>query len=292
MKTADENREAAFAAAAMIVPAVEAGVGRNWLPVLIVGLASELLYCIQREPKGELPGWMSMLRVATMLFLASWLMGRIAEPWPGRAAEYVVPLAVLVLAAASVRMGSEEAAAAAGVLRYGIYGVLALLLVAGVKEVSWQELRPKAELPDGALAAILLLPLMSSHKRGSCNALPLAAILGSIVAAGAYNLYEYSRTLSINGAAERMESIAACAITAGYFGMLSWLLDGCAKERKDTGSIRKRNVLLMAVAVYGLYILNIAHRPWIYVLMELLLWGILPPIVTMKRNLKKYEKSA
>ena len=87
MKTADENREAAFAAAAMIVPAVEAGVGRNWLPVLIVGLASELLYCIQREPKGELPGWMSMLRVATMLFLASWLMGRIAEPWPGRAAD-------------------------------------------------------------------------------------------------------------------------------------------------------------------------------------------------------------
>lgn len=292
MKTEAEKRDSAFAAMALTVPAAEAAVGKNWLPVLIVGLAAWLLCSWTAGERPRIPGWLSGLRILTMVLLIAWIMERTSEPWPGRGAQFAVPLALLVLGVVSVQKGAEQAAAAAGVLRYGIYGILAVLMVAGLGDIPWKSLAPKAELPDGPLAAVMLLPLLAVHRKEQGNPLPIAAVLASIVTVGATSLYEYSRGLSIAGAAEHLESLAACAITVGYFGTVSWLLDGCAAER-DNG--RRRNgwgVFGTAAVAYAVYLLKIPHAPWLYAGLELLFWGVLPLFVAPKRNLKNKEKDA
>ena len=292
MKTEAEKRDSAFAAMALTVPAAEAAVGKNWLPVLIVGLAAWLLCSWTAGERPRIPGWLSGLRIMTMVLLIAWILERTSEPWPGRGAQFAVPLALLVLAAVSVQKGAEQAAAAAGVLRYGIYGILAVLMVAGLGDIPWKSLAPKAELPDGPLAAVMLLPLLAVHRKERGNPLPIAAVLASIVTVGATSLYEYSRGLSIAGAAEHLESLAACAITVGYFGTVSWLLDGCAAEQDNS---RRRNgwgVFGTAAVAYAVYLLKIPHAPWLYAGLELLFWGVLPLFVSPKRNLKNKEKDA
>lgn len=292
MKTEAEKRDSAFVAMALTVPAAEAAVGKNWLPVLIVGLAAWLLCSWTAGERPRIPGWLSGLRILTMVFLIAWILERTSEPWPGRGAQFAVPMALLVLAAVSVQKGAEQAAAAAGVLRYGIYGILAVLMVAGLGDIPWKSLAPKAELPDGPLAAVMLLPLLAVHRKEQGNPLPIAAVLASIVTVGATSLYAYSRGLSIAGAAEHLESLAACAITVGYFGTVSWLLDGCAAEQDKS---RRRNgwgVFGTAAAAYAVYLLKIPHAPWLYAGLELLFWGVLPLFVAPKRNLKNKEKDA
>ena len=292
MKTEAEKRDSAFAAMALTVPAAEAAVGKNWLPVLIVGLAAWLLCSWTAGERPRIPGWLSGLRIITMVLLIAWILERTSEPWPGRGAQFAVPLALLVLAAVSVQKGAEQAAAAAGVLRYGIYGILAVLMVAGLGDISWKCLVPRAELPDGPLAAVMLLPLLAVHRKEQGNPLPIAAVLASIVTVGATSLYEYSRGLSIAGAAEHLESLAACAITVGYFGTVSWLLDGCAAERDNSGRRNGWGVFGTAAVAYAVYLLKIPHAPWLYAGLELLFWGVLPLFVSPKRNLKNKEKDA
>lgn len=292
MKTEAEKQDSAFAAMALTVPAAEAAVGKNWLPVLIVGLAAWLLCSWTAGERPRIPGWLSGLRIMTMVLLIAWILERTSEPWPGRGAQFAVPLALLVLAAVSVPKGAEQAAAAAGVLRYGIYGILAVLMVAGLGDIPWRSLAPKAELPDGPLAAVMLLPLLAVHRKEQGNPLPIAAVLASIVTVGATSLYEYSRGLSIAGAAEHLESLAACAITVGYFGTVSWLLDGCAAEQNNSGRRTGWGVFGTAAVAYAVYLLKIPHAPWLYAGLELLFWGVLPLFVAPKRNLKNKEKDA
>lgn len=292
MKTEAEKRDSAFAAMALTVPAAEAAVGKNWLPVLIVGLAAWLLCSWTAGERPRIPGWLSGLRIITMVLLIAWILERTSEPWPGRDAQFAVPLALLVLAAVSVQKGAEQAAAAAGVLRYGIYGILAVLMVAGLGDIPWKSLVPKAELPDGPLAAVMLLPLLAVHRKEQGNPLPIAAVLASIVTVGATSLYEYSRGLSIAGAAEHLESLAACAITVGYFGTVSWLLDGCAAEQYNSGRRNGWGVFGTAAVSYAVYLLKIPHAPWLYAGLELLFWGVLPLFVGPKRNLQNKEKDA
>lgn len=292
MKTGIEKRESAFAAMALTVPAAEAAVGKNWLPVLIIGLATWLFCSWTAGERPRVPYWLSRLRIVTLVLLIAWILERTSEPWPGKGSQFVVPLVLLVLAAVSVKKGAEQAAAAAGVLRYGIYGILAMMLVAGLGDIPWKNLAPKAELPDGTLTAVMLLPLLAMHRKEQGNPLPIAAVLASIVTVGATSLYEYSRGISVAGAAEHLESVAACAITVGYFGTISWLLDGCSTERGSTGKRTNREVFLTAAAAYAIYLLKIPHAPWLYAWLELLLWGFLPLLFAPKRNLKNNEKSA
>lgn len=292
MKTEAEKRESAFAAMALTVPAAEAAVGKNWLPVLIVALAAWLLCSWTAGERPAIPGWLSGMRIVTMVLLIAWILERTSEPWPGRGSRFVVPLVLLAIAAVSVRKGAEQAAAAAGVLRYGIYSILAVLMVAGLGDIPWKSLAPKAELPDGPLTAVMLLPLLAVHRKEQGNPLPIAAILASVVTVGATSLYEYSRGLSIAGAAEHLESLAACAITVGYFGTVSWLLDGCAAERDQSGKRNGWEIFGTAAAAYAVYLLRIPHAPWLYAALELLFWGILPLLAAPKRKLKKMEKDA
>lgn len=269
-----------FSIMALIVPAAEAAVGKNWLPTLMLVLVTFLLcswMSMQGEPDWK---WLYPLRLAALILLLSWALQQTHSCWPGEKAELAVPAGLLFLAAYSVWKGS--AIRASSVLRYGMYFILAVLSVLGIGQMNIENIQPKAELPDMELAAVLLLPLLA-RKTGKFfyNPVGIAALISSIAAGGCVSVYQFSRSVSIGGIAQHLESVAACAITVGYFALLCYLLDGISNK---TGAW---NVWTTALAAYGIYLLGIPLAPQVYVLLLILLWVIIPELWNMGEKIKK-----
>lgn len=143
MKTEKAYRP--FEVLALTVPATEAAVGKNWLPTLILTLAALLICtCVSTQEVPEWD-WLKKLQcIAAALILAK-LLEWTHRSWPGTGANYAVPAVLLALAAYGVQKGN--AIRGASVLRYGVYLVLALLAIAGLKQVKPQDLAPKAQVP-------------------------------------------------------------------------------------------------------------------------------------------------
>lgn len=284
MKTEKAYRP--FEVLALTVPAAEAAVGKNWLPTLILALAALLICtCVSTQ---EIPewDWLKKLQcIAAALILAK-LLEWTHRSWPGTGADYAVPAVLLALAADGVRKGS--AIRGASVLRYGVYLVLALLAIAGLRQVKPQDLAPRAQVPDLTIGAVLLLPLLSRRKGNA--AIPLngiAATAASVLTAGSDSIYEYSRGISLGGAATHLESLAASAITIGWFAAISFVLDS-VQEKAEKG----KGVWIPALLAYGIYLTGIDIRGEALAALELLLWGVIPLLWGLKKKLKKVEKSA
>ena len=201
-------------------------------------------------------------------------------------AALLAAMMLLTLAAYGVQKGN--AIRGASVLRYGVYLVLALLAIAGLKQVKPQDLAPKAQVPDLTLAAVLLLPLLS--RRNGNAAIPLngiAAAAASVLTAGSDSIYGYTRGISLGGAATHLESLAASAITIGWFAAISFVLDSVQEK-----SEKKKGVWIPALLAYGIYLAGIDIRGEALAALELLLWGVIPLLWGLKKKLKKVEKSA
>lgn len=284
MKTEKAYRP--FEVLALTVPAAEAAVGKNWLPTLILALAALLICtCVSTQ---EIPewDWLKKLQcIAAALILAK-LLEWTHRSWPGTGANYAVPAVLLALAADGVRKGS--AIRGASVLRYGVYLVLALLAIAGLRQVKPQDLAPKAQVPDLTIGAVLLLPLLS-RRNGNAD-IPLngiAATAASVLTAGSFSIYEYSRGISLGGAATHLESLAASAITIGWFAAISFVLDSVQEKAE-----KRKGVWIPALLAYGIYLTGIDIRGEALAALELLLWGVIPLLWGLKKKLKKIEKSA
>lgn len=284
MKTEKAYRP--FEVLALTVPAAEAAVGKNWLPTLILALTALLICtCVSTQ---EIPewDWLKKLQcIAAALILAK-LLEWTHRSWPGTGANYAVPAVLLALAADGVRKGS--AIRGASVLRYGVYLVLALLAIAGLRQVKPQDLAPKAQVPDLTIGAVLLLPLLS-RRNGNAD-IPLngiAATAASVLTAGSDSIYEYSRGISLGGAATHLESLAASAITIGWFAAISFVLDSVQEKAE-----KKKGVWIPALLAYGIYLTGIDIRGEALAALELLLWGVIPLLWGLKKKLKKIEKSA
>lgn len=273
-----------FQLLSLTIPAAEAAAGKNWLPTLILVLAS-VLVCTCVSALGEVNLlWLNDLRSIGVILLLSGLLGWTHRSWPGRGAEYVVPGILVLLAMYAVWQGG--AVRAASVLRYGVYLILLLMVLSGLLQFKPEQLRPRAEMPDMMLAAALLLPLLGRNSKG-WRVVPngAAAVASSLTTGGAASLYAFSRGLSVSGVSEHVESVAACAITVGWFASICYLLDSVKeKEEKD-----KRPWVIGLIA-YGIYALGIRFRAETFVAIELTLWAIVPAVWAVKEKMKKKQK--
>ena len=280
----DEKAYRPFQLLALIIPAAEAAAGRNWLPTLILALAS-VLVCTCVSALGEVNlQWLNDLRCIGVILLLSGLLGWTDRSWPGRGTEYVVPGVLTLLAMYAVWQGG--AVRTASVLRYGVYLILLLMALSGLLQFKAEQLRPRAEMPDMALTAALLLPLLGRKSRG-WRVVPngLAAVAASLVTGGAASLYAFSRGLSIAGVSEHVESVAACAITIGWFASICYLLDS-VKEKEE----RDKRPWVIGLIAYGIYVLGIRFRAETFVAIELLFWAIIPAAWAVKEKMKKKQK--
>lgn len=280
----DEKAYRPFQLLALTVPAAEAAAGKNWLPTLILALASVLVCTWISALADPNLQWLNDLRSIAAVLLLSGLLNWTHDCWPGRGAAYAVPGVLVLLAVYAVWRGS--AVRAASVLRYGVYLIFLLLAISGLLQLRWSQLRPRAELPSMALAAALLLPLLG-RKGKTWHVFPngLIAAAAAFITAGIASLYAYSRGLSLAGVTEHLESLAACALTAGWFASICYVLDSVKeKEEKDN------RIPFLGVLAYGIYALGVRFRPEIFVILELTLWAVIPTLWSMREKLRNGVK--
>ena len=280
----DEKAYRPFQFLALTVPAAEAAAGKNWLPTLILALASVLVCTWISALADPNLQWLNDLRSIAAVLLLSGLLNWTHDCWPGRGAAYAVPGVLVLLAVYAVWRGS--AVRAASVLRYGVYLIFLLLAISGLLQLRWSQLRPRAELPSMALAAALLLPLLG-RKGKTWHVFPngLIAVAAAFITAGTASLYAYSRGLSLADVTEHLESLAACALTAGWFASICYVLDSVKeKEEKDN------RIPFLGVLAYGIYALGVRFRPEIFVILELTLWAVIPTLWSMKEKLRNGVK--
>ena len=280
----DEKAYRPFQLLALTVPAAEAAAGKNWLPTLILALASVLVCTWISALADPNLQWLNDLRSIAAVLLLSGLLNWTHDCWPGRGAAYAVPGVLVLLAVYAVWRGS--AVRAASVLRYGVYLIFLLLAISGLLQLRWSQLRPRAELPSMALAAALLLPLLG-RKGKTWHVFPngLIAAAAAFITAGTASLYAYSRGLSLAGVTEHLESLAACALTAGWFASICYVLDSVKeKEEKDN------RIPFLGVLAYGIYALGVRFRPELFVILELTLWAVIPTLWSMKEKLRNGVK--
>ena len=280
----DEKAYRPFQLLALTVPAAEAAAGKNWLPTLILALASVLVCTWISALADPNLQWLNDLRSIAAVLLLSGLLNWTHDCWPGRGAAYAVPGVLVLLAVYAVWRGS--AIRAASVLRYGVYLIFLLLAISGLLQLRWSQLRPRAELPSMALAAALLLPLLG-RKGKTWHVFPngLIAAAAAFTTAGTASLYAYSRGLSLAGGTEHLESLAACALTAGWFASICYVLDSVKeKEEKDN------RIPFLGVLAYGIYALGVRFRPEIFVILELTLWAVIPTLWSMREKLRNGVK--
>ena len=280
----DEKAYRPFQLLALTVPAAEAAAGKNWLPTLILALASVLVCTWISALADPNLQWLNDLRSIAAVLLLSGLLNWTHDCWPGRGAAYAVPGVLVLLAVYAVWRGS--AVRAASVLRYGVYLIFLLLAISGLLQLRWSQLRPRAELPSMALAAALLLPLLG-RKGKTWHVFPngLIAAAAAFITAGTASLYAYSRGLSLAGVTEHLESLAACALTAGWFASICYVLDSVKeKEEKDN------RIPFLGVLAYGIYALGVRFRPETFVILELTLWAAIPTLWSMREKLRNGVK--
>ena len=280
----DEKAYRPFQLLALTVPAAEAAAGKNWLPTLILALASVLVCTWISALADPNLQWLNDLRSIAAVLLLSGLLNWTHDCWPGRGAAYAVPGVLVLLAVYAVWRGS--AVRAASVLRYGVYLIFLLLAISGLLQLRWSQLRPRAELPSMALAAALLLPLLG-RKGKTWHVSPngLIAVAAAFITAGTASLYAYSRGLPLAGVTEHLESLAACALTAGWFASICYVLDSVKeKEEKDN------RIPFLGVLAYGIYALGVRFRPEIFVILELTLWAVIPTLWSMREKLRNGVK--
>lgn len=215
--------------AAMMIPLVEASIGTNWLPTLIICLGAYILtICLSYIGK---PKWFRIPEIIILILLIPFLLKDVHQSWPSRGTEYAVPFVIIALALyAAVKKRGLRCAA---VLRYGIYGVLLTLGYGAIANIEIKELLPRAEYANMKLAIILLIPmLIEEGGEGVPKGIYLFPITSSFLTANqtGRTLYQFSKGIAIHGIAEHFESITACASFAGYFALTALLLEEAAKR--------------------------------------------------------------
>ena len=188
-----------------------------------------------------------------------------------------MPLVLLALAALSAVNSTKQAGQVCCCISWLIAIGYALMLAVGFKNVQWERLT--AVRNDGELLIVVyLMPaiwLLAPAQRA--NGLPLLAMVlfglavsilcfGTLSAEGvtdsAVPFYQYSKSLTMMGIAERFEAIASVALTLGLFCSLSLLLNAAERMLKH-GALIGSIIAALNVPISGKNITILAVFAWI-----------------------------
>lgn len=250
--------------------------------------------------------WLWVLQCVWAAVLLGGAANFTAGAWQGSRVTPAVPLTLLALAAFSAQSGGERASRAGAVLAWFVVLLFAVALAAGVPQWKIKYLAPRWQMPRWALIPVFLLPsavqILPCEKRPGpfCMlgaALPpllltlcVNGVLLPTAEKYASPFLEYSKSISLFGAAERFESVISCAMTMGWFAFLSLVLAGAGEgwERLRPGW-GKYGVWGSAAVAAAMTLAGVAVPEALLAAGTVLTWVILP-LVMPKNKLKKDEK--
>lgn len=247
----------------------------------------------------QMPGWLWVLEWCWLAALLPGILSKTGLCWPDAQQVPTIPLILLLLAVLSAEQGASRAARVSATAFWLIGLLLAGILGAGVKELSGQWLLPVPTVPKVVSFWVFLLPallvLMPRERYTSggwllgigCLGIVVAAWTGAVIspqlaAEEPSAFYLYSESLTMLGAAKRMEALASSALTMSWFCLLSWMLtaSGHAAEKIHEGW-GKLSVWGAALAAAIVLFLGWEMPSWAAAAGSVVLW-ICIPILTRK----------
>lgn len=303
----------AWVLVALSAPAAQVAASGPWVGVLAIGVLCGGLcwgiHAVIQEPIQK--RWYCVAEFLFLILVTGKFAQMAASCWPTGNSYPTVSLTLLILAAFSALDGAERASRVGGVLFWLLALLYAIALCAGVKDGNVHWLVPDINPPRSLLVIILLLPVVAiflpREKGGASTKALIAAcvftVFIAILTAGAMSpsvvknlkdpFYEFSKSLSLFGVAERFEAIVSVALTLGYFALLSFLLSaaGHLADRIQPGWGRAG---VLGCATAGAVVMLICPTlPDLWLAgASLLFWGFLPLATrfTAKRKSRKNEK--
>lgn len=230
-----------------------------------------------------------LVQLVTLSVIAGVFSREISACWGEESVS--MPLALLALAALSVGKSSQSAGRVCCCVAWVAAILYALVLVVGVKNIQWSRLEATGYY-DGLLIVVYLLPavwLMLPAERSRSRWLMGMAVFGlliSILCFGTLSargvadaplpIYQYSKSLTVLGIAERFEAVASVALTLGLYCTLSLLLSAAE-------NMIKHGAVIAAVIAA----INVQINTKITVILAIFAWIILPIYKSAKKVKKR-----
>lgn len=233
-----------------------------------------------------------------MLIVVSEFLHWIMLCWPDHRNYYVVPLAILLLAACSLQKGRKSTINAAGVLFWVIAFLVGAVLISGIREIRWENLKPRWKMQTAYYVVVMLIPVMAQGMKPRFGnwKIPTLGIVVSVIISGVLSLqyvaklsapfYEMSRSLSLLGIGERFESLCAVGMTLGYFALMTYLLNITASLWGRCN--QKRQGIWVSAAFVGMVFLSgMRMNSRLLAVGTLGIWVLLPTFEKITKNIKK-----
>lgn len=280
--------------------------GQSWKYTLPIGLTCGLLsWCIHvtsddiRMDRKWYVAFQWCWAAISAGTLALWS----AQAWPDSEAYPAVPLILLVLAAASAWNGAQRASRVSGVLYWLLALLFSILITAGIKDIELQWTMETGKGNPEVLVFCFLIPVAATAIPRQYKGVLWSSLLGlalfgtaiSLVVSGVLSaavatqvqmpLYEYSRGVTLFGAAERFEALVCVALTMSIYSAMALILSGAGHlaESIEKGMGRK-GIALCAVVSVVVVLLKCGIKPRWLAIMALIAWGILPIIAQGKKR--------
>ena len=284
--------------AAMAAPLTQAASNCSWTAALtLVALGLGISWGLDRVQAGgtrwKITGaiqWLWMLLVVAEFL--HWIM----LCWPGYSDYRGAPLILLVLSALSAAKGEENCARTGSVLLWIIAFLLGAVLISGIKEIEWQNLKPQWRMQTAYLSFVMLLPAMGTGMgTAKRNSLLIYGLLVSLVTTGFMSMpliekmhapfYKMSESISFLGVGKRFESLAAVGMTLGYFALVSYLLRVMAKAW-EMGKSQRRSVWISAVFCGLVFVSGMRLNSRLLTLGTLVIWVAIPALEIISKKPK------
>ena len=292
------------------IPGILSIIGHSsWITALPIALiCGGIACCMLRAEEMKNPKWLWGVDLLWMILLLAGMAGQSATCWEDADAYPAIPAILLAVAAWAANRGAWRAGRTGAVLLWLVLPILGIVFLAGTADVKWSWVRLKMTPPDGMLIALLLLPCLGLFLPRKVNAkghafclVPMAVVLiasmildgvlGGEVASNAPNtFYEYSKSVTLLGVAERFEALVACALTVGWFALFAMILSAIYHiAEKIFAPSAKWSVWIGAVLAAGLMCILPKGTLWMGV-GSLIFWGFLPAITQLLGGRKNIEK--
>ena len=295
---------------AAVIPAILSIIGRSsWIAVLPIALlcGGICLYVLRAE-KMEASRWLWGLELLWLILLLGGLASQCATCWEDVNAFPAIPVILLAVAAWASCKGVWRAGRTGAVLIWFVLPILGVVFLAGTADVQWSWVRTEMTSPDGMLVSLLLVPCLGlflprkgeAKEKSFCIVPVVVAIIASVVADGVLGpevasnvpntFYEFSKSVTLLGVAERFEALVACALTGGWFALFVMILSAIYHvTEKIFAPGAKWSVWAGAVIAAGLMCILPKGAHWMG-LGSLIFWGFLPVITQLLGNRKHIEK--
>lgn len=283
---------------ALAAPLVQTSSNCSWLAVTVIsGLCMGIIWGMEKLEIGAGEGRiLTALQWLWMLLIVSEFLHWTMFYWPGYKSYHAVPLIILTLAVYGVSKGETAVRNISGILLPLLAVVFGGVMFSGIKEIKRENLSLQWEIQTAFPVVVMLIPAIRvGEERTPKIRIILSALVTALITNGVLSMgeiertvapvYEMSRSVSLLGVGQRYESLIAAGMTAGYFMLMTWLVDAMANQWGN-GKRQKGSTWVSGFFAGLVFISGMRMNSRLLALGTLVLWVVFP---VLEKTLKKMK---